>query len=48
MNEMIKTPPEKLERKQDLRTMTLHDLYENDCSGAVYWDLVRNAHLCKK
>ena len=32
----------------DLKLMTLQDLYEQGCQNAVYWDLVRDAHISKK
>jgi len=36
------------ENELDLKAMTLQELYEQGCQSAVYWDLVRNAHLSKK
>ena len=48
MNERKADTPENLEKERDLRTMTLNDFYEKECNGAIYWDLMRNAYLCKK
>ena len=36
------------ENERDLKIMTLGDFYEQDLQSAIYWDLVRNAHLSKK
>ena len=36
------------ENKLDLKLMTIQDLYEQGCQSAVFWDLMRNAHLSKK
>lgn len=38
----------KEETELNLKSMTMQDLYEQECQSAVYWDLVRNAHLNKK
>jgi hypothetical protein len=48
MSEIKAKTPENLEKERDLKTMTLDDFYENECLSAIYWDLVRRAHLCKK
>jgi len=48
MNELKLLGPYKEENELDLKSMTVQDLYEQGCQSAVYWDLVRNAHLSKK
>ena len=48
MNEQKLVRPPENKNEHDLKIMTLNDFYEQDIQSAIYWDLVRNAHLSKK
>lgn len=48
MNELKSLRPHKENNELDLKSITVQELYEQGCQSAVYWDLVRHAHLSKK